>query len=338
MYVAPQEIPFDQLAYPSLGGSSTGLYDSIGDDADELLGATYGDNVSRFQPPGAGSQFEQQALGTIGAATQTALNPIGSLLSTLGSLLSQLAGSLSGAGSPPQSCPPQTGPLQPWQQPQQFFQNATGASVGDPHLSFDGTNAYGASSDAKWNSMVSHNNLLDSNSFAGGYRVSTETGQPNANGVTVNQSAAVTTDGGATRVSLDADGTASIYANGTTTSIADGQQLNLGNGETVTRTDNGLLIVRDSNGRGGEIATTLSSNGKYVNVSAEARNVDLGGYLVTGGTAQPDALLSQSGIPYAQPDGQPFAPSAIAPHQPPPFVNSRRYAFDDDVSGAAAPE
>jgi hypothetical protein len=338
MYVAPQEIPFDQLAYPSLGGPSTGLYDSIGEDADELLGTTYGDNVSRFQPPGAGPQFEQQALGTIGAATQTALNPLGSFLNTLGSLLSQLAGSLGGACSPPQSCPPQTGPLQPWQQPQQFFRNANGASIGDPHLSFDGTNAYGASSDAKWNSMVSHNNLLDSNSFAGGYRVSTQTGQPNPNGATLNQSAAVTTDGGATRVSLDADGTASVYANGTTTSIADGQQLNLGNGESVTRTDNGSLIVRDSDGRGGQITTTLSSNGKYVNVSADASNVDLGGYLVTGGTAQPDAPYAQPGTPYAQPNAQPFALSVMAPLQSPEFVNQRRYAFDDDFAGTPAPE
>src|SRR5579864_5557103 len=62
-----------------------------------------------------------------------------------------------------------------------YFQNASASSTGDPHLAFNGTNASGNAQQTRFNSMSSHEDLLSSNSFQGGYRISTRTTQPNAN-------------------------------------------------------------------------------------------------------------------------------------------------------------
>ncbi len=319
MYVAPQEIPFDQLAYPNFG-SPANLYGSPGAEGDELSGAQ-GDNVSRFQAPAEEQQLEQEALDTMGSAAQTAMNPIGALLTGLGSLLSQLAGALgsSQGGS-------QLAQLGQSAQPQQFFQSATAGSVGDPHCSFSATAGNGETTRARWNSMQSHRNLLDSNSFAGGYRITTQVTQPNAKGITLNQCASVDTGDGATRVSLDAGGDATLYANGVTQSIADGEQVNLGNGETVTRTDQGAVIVRDENGQGGSITATLSTKDGGVNVWADANEVDLGGYLAGQG-ASPAAFAPTPN----------FGPPAPAT-QVQPYGTGRRYTMDEGLAGTAATE
>jgi hypothetical protein len=154
---------------------------------------------------------------------------------------------------------------------EQYFQNANGSSTGDPHLNFNGSHV---------DSMTSHSDLLDSDSFGGGYQISTAVTQPGANGVTYNQQASVSTDFGQTQVTLDNSGNATIAENGMTFSLVDGQSVQLGNGETATRSSNGSVVIQDTNGTGGSITTTLSENGQGVDVNTQAGNVDLGGDLV----------------------------------------------------------
>ena len=163
----------------------------------------------------------------------------------------------------------------------QYFQSASASSTGDPHLAFTGRNAQGKTSQVCFDSMSGHTDLLDSNSFDGGYRISTTVTQPGAGGVTYNQQAAISTDYGQTQVRLDRAGTASIEQNGTQFTIAAGQSYDAGNGETVRRDVNGAVIVTAANGRGGSIVTTLSENGQGVDVRAQAHDVELSGDLVT---------------------------------------------------------
>lgn len=170
--------------------------------------------------------------------------------------------------------------LQGAQGGQQYFTSANASSTGDPHLSFTGTGVGGSGAQAHYDSMTGHSDLLDSASFAGGYRISTSVTQPGANGVTYNQQATVSTGFGSTQVSLDRSGNATIVRNGQTTALANGQSFDLGNGEVVTRNADGSVAIRDDNGLGGTITTTLSENGQGVDVNVQANNVDLGGDLL----------------------------------------------------------
>jgi hypothetical protein len=264
-------------------GLGSGFFGDLADGLEgagsSLLGTTQGDDVSRFAPPNLGS--------VIGSAASQALTPgvsmFGPLLNGVGSLLSSLGNFFSGgSGSQSTPAPVQSTP----QQGQQYFGNATASSTGDPHLAFNGTSATGSNSNAKWDSMASHQNLLDSNSFAGGYRVSTTATAPNSSGVTYNQSASVSTNGGRDSVTLGVNGSATISRNGHSSAIADGQSFSLGNGETVSRAQNGSLTIDDTNSNGGSISTTLSENGNGVDVNVQANNVDLGGDLAGGPNAQ----------------------------------------------------
>ena len=189
------------------------------------------------------------------------LGPLGGLLQYLTSMLSQLGGG-SGSNQPPQS--------------EQYFGSASGGSNGDPHLSFNGST---------WNDMQSQHDLLDSNSFWGGYRVSTQTTAPNAQGVTYNQSATVRTNFGGTSVTLDNAGNATITQNGASFALNPGSTFDLGNGEVATRNTDGSVSVTQTNRQGGEITTTLRDNGQGVDVNSTASNVDLGGALVRGAGA-----------------------------------------------------
>lgn len=161
----------------------------------------------------------------------------------------------------------------PYGDNEQFFQNATGGSVGDPHLSFGGHT---------WDNMGSQADLLHSDSFPGGYQLSTQTTPPQANGVTYNQSATLTTQYGGTQVTLDKDGNATIAENGQTYSLGTGETVDLGNGQLVARNQDGSLQITCDNGNGGEITTTMRCNGRGVDVNATANNVDLGGTLAQG--------------------------------------------------------
>lgn len=160
------------------------------------------------------------------------------------------------------------------------FQTASASSTGDPHLAFDGTAADGSSQQTRFDSMTGHHDLLDSDSFAGGYRIATQTTAPGANGVTFNRSARVSTQFGAAQVSLDKDGNATIREDGAQYALSAGQSYDLGNGETVSRNNDGSVIVTDDNGMGGHLTTTLSENGQGVDVRVQAQNVDLGGDLL----------------------------------------------------------
>jgi hypothetical protein len=215
-------------------------------------------------PPGG---FGNNVPGTGGILSQL-LSIVQQLLSMLG--MGNMLGSLPGG--------------------EQRFQTAAASSLGDPHLAFSGTAASGSNRQTHFDSMSAHGDLLDSDSFAGGYQIATSVTQPGANGVTYNQQAMVSTNFGNTQISLDRSGNATVSQNGQTTSIAGGQTVLLGGGESVTRNADGSLVITDENGMGGSITTTLSENGHGVDVTAQANNVDLGGDLVN----QPQQPISQA--------------------------------------------
>lgn len=239
-----------------------------------------GDDISRFQPPWSNDGDAASYGGS--AYSQGLFGPLMGILQQLMQMLQSLMGYGCngsygyGGGCPPNgnlSSPPNgSGNCRAYGN-ERFFQNATGSSDGDPHLSFNG---------AKWNNMASQPDLLNSNSIAGGYRVSTQVTPPSGKGVTWNQSATVSLNGGATTVSMNNDGEASITSYGQSVSIAKGQTLQLGDGESVTYEQNGSLEVTAQNGEGGRIATTLTAEGQGVNVDVTAHDVDLGGTLVNG--------------------------------------------------------
>jgi len=193
-------------------------------------------------------------------------------MSMLSNALNSLAGMLGGGTST-------TAPSQPQQQ-QTYFTNASASSVGDPHDAFEGTTGQGTPLDSKWNSMQGHQNLLNSDSFAGGYRVSTTTTPPAANGVTYNATATVATNCGATDVTLNANGSYAVTENGQNIALTKGQATSLGANESVTLGADGSLTIAETSAQGGSIDTTLKANGSGVDVQATASNVDLGGYLV----------------------------------------------------------
>ncbi len=243
---------------------------------------------------------------------------ISGILAQLASQVQQSIAKLSNAlmGTPTASTPTTTGAPQSASSGAATFANVSLGSTGDPHLSFNGQH---------WNDMQSQANLIDSNSFDGGFNVSTQTTAPNSRGVTYNQSAAVTTDYGSTQVTLDNKGNAVVTENGQQIALGDGQSLSLGNGESVARANDGDVTITDTNQWGGSINTTLSDGGRGVNVSVQANNVDLGGSLVNGPGAQTQPA------PFAPSPSPPIAP---APPQPQPVVPGepwRRYAEPDGV-------
>ncbi|MGH7728240.1 MAG: hypothetical protein ACREM2_05565 [Vulcanimicrobiaceae bacterium] len=223
-----------------------------------------GSGSGSFGSPSDGAPFGSAPSGPLGSI----LGMLSQLISMLQSTLAQLFGG-NGCANPGQSsgCGGQ------------YFQNASASSTGDPHDAFSGSPSNGANVSQTWDNMQSHPDLLSSNSFAGEYRVSTQASAPNAAGITYNQSATIATDGGASTVTMNADGTSAIVSNGQTVSLASGQSLSLDGGETVTANADGSLTVVDQNGAGGQITTTLARNGQGVDVRTSASNVDLGGYL-----------------------------------------------------------
>ena len=220
------------------------------------------DGISPFGPPAAGpAQSEGFWSG---------------MLQKIFALLDEILAALNGSSANPQ---PGAG--------QRFFSTASGSSTGDPHLTFSGTDGQGQTDASHFDSMSAHPDLLDSGSFAGGYRLSTTVTHPDQNGVTYNACATIRTQDGATAVTLDRSGRASYVLGGQTYDIANGQTLDLGLGETVARGSDGTLTVTDDNGQGGRITATLRDAGAGVDVSAIAQNVDLGGDLVAAGSTAP---------------------------------------------------
>ena len=220
------------------------------------------------------------AFGGIGGGMLGPGSALGDLLSQLMALLGQLFGGNAPVGGTQNETP---------------FTNASGSSTGDPHLGFNGTQANGQTINSRWNSMTGHNDLLDSDSFTGGFQVSTQTTAPNAQGITYNQSATINSGWGGTSVTLDNAGNATINQNGTSSALAIGQSVDLGNGESAMRNADGSLQVIMNNGNGGNITTTLSENGQGVDVNAVASNVDLGGDLVNGQLSAPTPISQPPG-------------------------------------------
>ena len=194
---------------------------------------------------------------------------------------------------------------------QQYFANATAGSTGDPHESFTATTGSGSNIDSKWDSMQSHNDMLDSDSFNGGYRVSTVATQPNAKGVSMNDCATITTGNGATQVRMNEDGSYGVSSNGQSVALQTGQAMQLGNGESVTLNADNSLTERDSDGSGGTISTTLRSNGQGgVDVSMNANDVDLGGYLVKRSDVDPAGSGNTVWPPSVVPDAAGLSPAS----------------------------
>ncbi len=257
-----------------------------------------GDNVTRFVPP----WFNQSA-----GSSQGLFTPLLGMLQQMMQMLSSLMGyGCNGSSGNGVGCQPYGN--------ERYFQNATGSSEGDPHLSFKGEN---------WNNMGSQPNLLNSNSIPGGFRISTQATAPNGKGVTWNRSATVTLNNGATTVGLNKDGQAEITSFGRELSIAPGQTVRLCDGDSVTREQNGSLQILARNGDGGSIETTLSATGRGVNVDVSAHNVDLGGTLVNGydrrrdGAHDPDPIPVDPPIAY-DPIATPIGPPVVPPIEPQP--------------------
>jgi hypothetical protein len=220
--------------------------------------------------PGQNEGGNTCASGTSGSLGSN--NFFQSILQNLNNAISQLTSYLSGQTSA--SSTSQT------QQPENYFTSASASSTGDPHDAFNGTSASGANVNDKWDSMQSHGDLLNSNSFFGGYQVSTTTTAPNAQGITYNSSATVTTNGGNTSVTMNQGGSYTVTENGQNVTLTQGQATQIGRGESVTLNADNSLTITDTNHQGGTLTTTLSNNGNGIDVNASGSNVDLGGYLV----------------------------------------------------------
>ena len=216
---------------------------------------------------------------------------IAQLFGSISSLFSQL-GSMIGIGGrvSPEPVPWGVGG-------EQRYGHASASSVGDPHESFSGASSGGKSIDGHWDSMTSHDNLLGSNSFDGGYRIANTVTQPGSNGVTTNDRVTVSTSGGNTNVAMNKDGSYDVSAFGQHIDLEVGKGTHINDGEIVTKNVDGSLTIDDTNGRGGKIETTLRSTGGGVDVNSTADNVNLGGYLVdkTDGDADPVSLAGHDG-------------------------------------------
>ncbi|MFY9780336.1 MAG: hypothetical protein WAJ85_07485 [Candidatus Baltobacteraceae bacterium] len=306
--------------------------------------ANPGDAILGFAGGGAqpaaydGSGLES---GGLGGAMSGFFGLIGSLFAQIQQYLGQALGvassspaatptsNLGGAPSPN----PAGGP--PSHAGQTFYGSADASSVGDPHEAFSGTTGAGDAVNGTWDSMSSHRDLLDSDSFNGGYRVSTQATQPNSNGVTLNQSATVTTASGNTTVTLDANGQYAVTAYGRNVSLQQGQSADLGGGESVTLNPDNSLTVNDSNGQGGSITTTLAANGSGgVDVKTHASEVELGGYLTgrgDGAAAGPGRRFPHRRVHSAALASQFAAPPRQEGPSDPEFAASGSWAGGDPL-------
>jgi hypothetical protein len=216
-----------------------------------------------------GSSSGSTGLGGFSGIMNGFVNLLSSALASLGSLFG------SGSTPTPVTSPPNGGSL-----PETMYANATASSVGDPHDAFSGATAQGQNLSQHWNDMNAHHDLLSSDSFVGGYRISTTETTPNSNGVTT-----IATDGGATAVTMNANGSYSVTENGQNVTLQQGNAVPIDATESVTLNADGSLTVADANASGGTLTTTLKSNGDGgVDVNAHATNVDLGGYLADRST------------------------------------------------------
>lgn len=207
--------------------------------------------------------------------------------------------------------------------PEQSFLNASLSSWGDPHLSLSGTTGGGRSVGSNWDSMAAHGNLLSSDSFSGGLQISNQVSAASSTGATLNSQVTVSTNGGATQVSLDNAGNALLTNGGRQTTLQRGNQYAAGNGEMVTENADGSLTIADSNGSGGALTATLKLNGAGgVDLSATASNIDLGGYLITKND-DPGIIDAQGATAAGLPNS--LGPIEYQPVAPAPYTSVPAY-------------
>jgi hypothetical protein len=257
----------------------------------------------------ASSGLGSDALGSGGSSSnliQQELQMLMQLIQLIEQQLQQQQSGGSGSGGDP-SGPPSTNPAGN----DQHYNTASGKSWGDPHQSFNGSQGSGNTSGSA-NNMQSQSDLLDANgSVRGGYQVSTQATPPDSNGITYNQSATVSTGNGNDTVTMGPGGQVTVNDDGNAVSLSKGQSVKLSSGATVTENQDGSVTVTDQSRRrhhhgvgagdgdgddgnssaadangSGNVSTTLSWNGKGVDVSFNASNIDLGGYLPSLGQTQ----------------------------------------------------
>jgi hypothetical protein len=248
--------------------------------------------------------------GFLGAPQNASQNGLGAITGAFGSIISALTNIIAGIGN-------HVGEQGAEGPASQFVNNATFSSTGDPHLaetgSTVGANGNTQSVNSHFDSMTGHDNLISSQDFNGGYRVSTAVTQPNANGITLNQSATVHTNNNQNSVTMKNDGSVAISNNGRPVTLAPGQSTTLSAGEQVTRNTNGSLTVSEENANGGFISTTMQTNGSGgVDVTTNVQNASVGGDIA--GQSAPAASPHQRtpggwrAQPPAPPPSTPIAP------------------------------
>jgi len=168
------------------------------------------------------------------------------------------------------------------------FQSVALASVGDPHLSVNGTeqNADGSTVNVSshFDSMTAQQDLFSTHDFGDGFRVSTTVTQPASNGVTQNATATASMDGGRENVTMTDTGAISVTDHGQAIALTPGQTVTLTGGQQVSESANGAVSIAES-AFGENLTTTFTQNGSGgVDVTATGQNVTLSGALVTGGT------------------------------------------------------
>jgi hypothetical protein len=234
-----------------------------------------GDGISRpwwQQPTNDPSWQNAFGGGTFPGANGAILGFVQGLVGMIQQLLSSLfSGNGSAEGSPGVD------------NDRQRYQDVDVSSTGDPHLAVTGTlrTRDGQQSvDQHYDSMSSHDDLVDTHDVAGGYRVSTTVTQPAVNGVTYNQSASVHADYGQETIAMNKDGSFAISDHGAAVALTKGQSVGLSGGEIVTENQDGSLTVNAANARGGSISTTLHATGNGVDVTTHAHQIALGGDVV----------------------------------------------------------
>lgn len=277
MYVQPLDGPLGPGTLSPFGGA--GESGGAGQQGFSP-GTLAGDNIARFMPPWLTGSTQNPGAASaanslLAGGPMSLFGPLSSMLQQLMQMLQMMMGTGSQYGGSQYGGSQYGGSQCPPYGNEQYYQNASGGSNGDPHLSFNGNT---------WNSMVSQPNLLNSDSFPGGFQISTQVTPTNSHGVSWNQSATVAMNGGATTVSLDNNGQPNITEYGQNVPISAGQTVQLGNGDSVACGQNGALTVVANNGSGGQITTTLTAQGAGVNVGVNAQNVDLGGTLANEGS------------------------------------------------------
>ena len=213
----------------------------------------------------AASQSEPPAFGIF----QSLVDDLNSAVQSLSAWLGRLVNEENAEGAPSQN-----------------VRRATFSSVGDPHLAETGqlhdSGAGMREIDNHFDSMRAHENLISSQDFDGGYRVSTTVTPPDASGVTMNQSATVHTNAARNTVTLNGNGTFAVSEDGSSVDLQPGASVTLAGGEVVTRGTDGALSIAQTNAGGGSISTTLRGNGGGVDVLTTVQNARVGGDIAAG--------------------------------------------------------